>query len=157
MLVTILKVRKCHRKSYVKWKPARIFLSKQLRNCNLVIQQPSKIFVNKFKMADNWMFMVFSKKCLWFSLGGGQLIFSIRWVSKTLCWQIFSVVFEVWKCWPWDSFSLLLKWPNTRDNFWRALNTWVVILTNRVNWFHERNFQTQAHKTTKLVMTPHYF
>ena len=95
MLVTILKVRKCHRKSYVKWKPARIFLSKQLRNCNLVIQQPSKILVSKFKMADNRMFMVFSKKCLWFSLGGGQLIFSIRWVSKTLCWQIFSVVFEV--------------------------------------------------------------
>ena len=23
-----------------------------------------------------------------------------------------------------------------------------------MNWFHERNFQTQAHKTTKLVMTP---
>ena len=40
-------------------------------------------------------------ECLWYfrksvyDFGGGQLIFSIRWVSKTLCWQIFSVVFEV--------------------------------------------------------------
>ena len=100
-------------------------------------------------------------ECLWYfrksvyDLGGGQLIFSIRWVSKTLCWQIFSVVFEVLVKLAVRLILTLTKMTKYPWQFLKSsLYTWVVILTNGENWFHERNFQTQAHKKTKLVMTP---